>query len=62
MVIGEEEMTISGNKEHALNNVIDHCIGDEVVEVHSYPAGFDSFTAASDLLFKFMALLEIDPE
>ena len=46
----------------ARDDVVEHSLADEVVEVHPDPAGLDALATAGDLALERMGRLDVDPE
>ena len=44
------------------HDVLEHCLGDEVVEVHAHPAGLDALAAVGDLALELVGSVEVDAE
>ena len=48
-VVGEKQVPVSGDEGHGIDDVAGDDVGDEVIEVHSHPAGLDALAALGDL-------------
>ena len=51
-VLRQQRPTVFGHEVHRLDDVVEHRVGDEVVEADPYPAGLDPLAAGDDLLLE----------
>ena len=51
-----------GDERHGFNDVAEHFVADEVVEVHPNPTGFDPLASAQNLFIVFLRQFRVDAE
>src|SRR5262245_59872147 len=53
---------VTGDQRNGANDVVEHCLTDEIVEVHADPAGLDALAPAGDLALERVGRLDVDAE
>ena len=61
-VVAEEVMSVLRHEGDGADDVLEHLLGDEVVEVDPHPAGLDALAAGGDLALVLVGALDVDAE
>src|SRR4029078_10896992 len=61
-VVPEQSPAVAGDQADRLDDVVGDRVGQEVVEVHPYPAGLDPLAATGDLALELVAAFDVDAE
>ena len=58
----QEPPSVGGDQVDRIQDVVEHPLGEEVVEVHPHPARLDALASGGDLAFELVRPIQIDAE